>query len=164
MSDDSAPATSIPTRTGRRGPALGTWAPPVLVALVVIGIWYLISSLLGKKNFLLPPPHEVIIKGFLDPATASDIFTALGRSALVALVGLGIAITSVITSGMQQILCGQVQRKHSMTSNQLLSNTAPVQVRHFCSEDLWGYILSKEQRRDRLCICAVPRHLAQPPS
>ena len=92
MSDDSAPATSIPTRTGRRGPALGTWAPPVLVALVVIGIWYLISSLLGKKNFLLPPPHEVIIKGFLDPATASDIFTALGHSALVALVGLGIAI------------------------------------------------------------------------
>lgn len=43
-------------------------------------------------------------------------------------LGLAVAAVSVVTSGMQQILCGVVQRKHSMTSNQLLSNTAPVQV------------------------------------
>lgn len=87
--------TTIPESTrrhSRRHVRLATWLPPILVALGVLGIWYLISALLGKKNFLLPPPHEVVIKGFLDPATASDIITALGRSAVVALVGLGIAI------------------------------------------------------------------------
>jgi hypothetical protein len=43
-------------------------------------------------------------------------------------LGLLIAAISVITSGMQQILCGTVQRKHNLTSTQLLANTAPVQV------------------------------------
>jgi len=80
------------TRTPRKRIPIGTWGPPILVAIAFIGVWYLISALLGKKNFLLPPPHEVIIKGFLDPATANDIVTALGRSALVAVVGLAIAI------------------------------------------------------------------------
>eukprot|EP00798_Chlamydomonas_sp_ICE-L_P031301 gene31301-6449_t len=41
--------------------------------------------------------------------------------------GLVIAGVSVVASGMQQIMCGQVQKKFSMTSNQLLSNTAPMQ-------------------------------------
>ncbi len=43
-------------------------------------------------------------------------------------LGLGIAAVSVITSGMQQILCGTVQRKHNLSSTQLLANTAPIQV------------------------------------
>ena len=94
----TAEATQAPTivvrgsRTARRRVTLSIWGPPILVALAVIGRWYLISTLLGKKNFLLPPPHEVIIKGFLNPSTASDIVTALGRSAEVALVGLAVAI------------------------------------------------------------------------
>lgn len=41
--------------------------------------------------------------------------------------GLIVAATSVITSGMQQIMCGQIQRRLNMTANQMLSNTAPVQ-------------------------------------
>ncbi len=44
-------------------------------------------------------------------------------------LGVIIAGVSVISSGMQQILCGTIQRKHKMSSHQLLSNTAPVQVR-----------------------------------
>jgi len=43
-------------------------------------------------------------------------------------LGLAVAAVSVVTSGTQQIMCGVVQRKHSLTSNQLLSNTAPIQV------------------------------------
>ncbi len=80
------------TRSTSGGAKFGVWAPPILVAIAVIGVWYLISSMLGEKNFLLPPPHEVVIKGFLNTETATDILTALGRSALVALVGLSIAI------------------------------------------------------------------------
>ncbi|MGV8895729.1 MAG: ABC transporter permease [Rhodoglobus sp.] len=95
MTDDVTSTTSIAVRRTRitiGGAKFGVWAPPILVAIVVIAVWYLISSMLGKKNFLLPPPHEVVAKGFLIPETASDIVTALGRSALVALVGLAIAI------------------------------------------------------------------------
>lgn len=44
-------------------------------------------------------------------------------------LGVIIAGVSVISSGMQQILCGTIQRKHKMSSHQLLSNTAGVQVR-----------------------------------
>jgi solute carrier family 35 protein E3 len=43
-------------------------------------------------------------------------------------LGFTVAMVSVAASGMQQILCGVVQRKHGVTSTQLLSNTAPVQV------------------------------------
>lgn len=46
-------------------------------------------------------------------------------------MGMIIAAISVVTSGMQQIMCGTIQRKHGLTSNQLLSNTAPVQVRPY---------------------------------
>jgi len=88
----AATVTVRRTRTARRGISIGTWGPPILVFLAFIGVWYLISGLLGKKNFLLPPPHDVITKGFLDADTRSDILTALGRSAEVALVCLAIAI------------------------------------------------------------------------
>lgn len=47
----------------------------------------------------------------------------------VNMLGVAIAGISVVSSGMQQIMCGQIQRKHKLTSMQMLSNTAPVQVR-----------------------------------
>jgi hypothetical protein len=42
-------------------------------------------------------------------------------------LGLIIAAISVASSGMQQILCGTIQRQHKLQSHQLLANTAPVQ-------------------------------------
>jgi solute carrier family 35 protein E3 len=45
------------------------------------------------------------------------------------LLGLVIAAVSVITSGLQQIMCSMLQRKYALSSHQLLSNTAQVQVR-----------------------------------
>lgn len=43
------------------------------------------------------------------------------------LLGVLIAGVSVVGSGMQQILCGHMQRLHKMQSHQLLAATAPVQ-------------------------------------
>jgi solute carrier family 35 protein E3 len=43
------------------------------------------------------------------------------------LLGVLIAATSVVGSGMQQILCGAMQRQHKMQSHQLLAATAPAQ-------------------------------------
>jgi solute carrier family 35 protein E3 len=42
-------------------------------------------------------------------------------------LGIIIAAISVASSGMQQILCGTLQRQHNLQSHQLLANTAPVQ-------------------------------------
>lgn len=42
-------------------------------------------------------------------------------------LGLCVAAVSVVSSGMQQVLCGTIQRNHKLQSHQLLANTAPVQ-------------------------------------
>ena len=42
--------------------------------------------------------------------------------------GLLVAGMSVVSSGMQQILCRTMQQKHKLSSHELLSNTAPAQV------------------------------------
>ena len=49
-------------------------------------------------------------------------------------IGASVALVSVVASGMQQITCGELQRKHTLTPNQLLSVSAPMQVllRRFC--------------------------------
>lgn len=75
-----------------------TWAraglPPVAVAAIVIGIWYLISYLAldPGRRFLLPPLQQVLSVGFGDPLNRSDILSSLGVTATVSLAGLAIAI------------------------------------------------------------------------
>ncbi|WP_291049892.1 ABC transporter permease [Herbiconiux sp.] len=83
------PATVTPTKKKS-----ATWVPPVLVALGIIAIWYLVSYVVldDKRRFLLPPPHEVFTEAFFQPDVFSDIMVALGRTAVVALVGLAIAM------------------------------------------------------------------------
>jgi hypothetical protein len=46
----------------------------------------------------------------------------------VQLLGTCVALVSVVASGMQQIICGDLQKRHNVTSNQLLSLAAPYQV------------------------------------
>lgn len=45
----------------------------------------------------------------------------------VRLLGALVAAVSVVASGMQQIICGDLQKRHNVTSNQLLSMSAPYQ-------------------------------------
>ncbi|GBF98779.1 hypothetical protein Rsub_11361 [Raphidocelis subcapitata] len=72
-------------------------------------------------------------KRFTPEVTASMVVVAVGVGIVtvtdvsVNSLGLIIAGISVVASGMQQILCGVVQRKHKLQSHQLLSCTAPVQ-------------------------------------
>ncbi|KAF8068203.1 URGT3 [Scenedesmus sp. PABB004] len=44
-------------------------------------------------------------------------------------LGLGVAALAVSSSAAQQIMCGALQRRHALSSHQLLSNTAHLQVR-----------------------------------
>jgi NitT/TauT family transport system permease protein len=70
-----------------------TVAPPLVVLAVAVGAMYVVSYLvLGEqKQFLLPPPHEVVKEGFLDSTNLKEQLTALGDTTKVALFGLGIA-------------------------------------------------------------------------
>lgn len=62
----------------------------------------------------------------LSPSPSSSTAAVSGG-----LLGACVAAISVVTSGMQQILCRSMQKKHGLTPNELLSNTAPAQVRVF---------------------------------
>lgn len=68
--------------------------PPVLVAVVVLAVWYVVSYLVldARRRFLLPPPHEVFAAGFLDPQTRATLLSGLWATARVALIGLALAI------------------------------------------------------------------------
>lgn len=72
-------------------------------------------------------------KRYTPEVTGSMVIVAVGVAIVtvtdvtINTLGLIIAIISVVASGMQQILCGAVQRKHKLQSHQLLSCTAPVQ-------------------------------------
>ncbi|MDT3443918.1 ABC transporter permease [Pseudofrankia sp. BMG5.37] len=67
--------------------------PPFAVFVAVIGVWYLVTYafLAPRRRFLLPPPHQVVTDGFLDRTIRDEILSALGGTAKVALVGLGVA-------------------------------------------------------------------------
>jgi NitT/TauT family transport system permease protein len=87
-------AVEQPPRRFTRAARAGRSAlPPFSVFVSVSGIWYLVSYafLAPRRRFLLPAPHRVVEKGFLDREALGEIMSALGSSAQVALVGLAVA-------------------------------------------------------------------------
>ncbi|WP_370652731.1 ABC transporter permease [Frankia sp. Cj5] len=96
MTADNAPlpvARPLPRVFSRLAGAARTALPPFAVLCVVVGAWYLVSYALfaPRRRFLLPPPHQVVLDGFLDWATFHEILSALEATAKVAVVGLVIA-------------------------------------------------------------------------
>ncbi len=67
--------------------------PPLVAGALIIGIWYAISYLVlsDERRFLLKPPHEVLLVGFLTWSNLSEMLTALWNTAQIALIGLAIA-------------------------------------------------------------------------
>ena len=68
--------------------------PPLFLAVIVIGVWYLISYVMlsEQRRFLLRPPHQVLRVGFLDTDNFGDILQSLWSSTKVAMIGLSISI------------------------------------------------------------------------
>lgn len=99
MTSTLAPPVEVATggaplrRTRRRGTGIRVWGPPLVVLAALLVGWYLISYVIltPAKRFLMPPPHEVVL-AFVNPPVFTAIMRALGLSAVVALVGLLIAI------------------------------------------------------------------------
>jgi NitT/TauT family transport system permease protein len=74
--------------------AARTVVPPLLVAVLVVGLWLAVSyGVLDEgRRFLLPPPQEVVRVGLLDERNRAELLAGLASSAQVALTGLALAI------------------------------------------------------------------------
>jgi NitT/TauT family transport system permease protein len=66
---------------------------PGLLGLLVIGLWYLVSLVVlePRRQFILPPPHDVVLEAFLDGDSLRELLGPLGTTAQVALTGLALA-------------------------------------------------------------------------
>lgn len=68
--------------------------PGLLFGVFVLAIWYFISYVMldPSKRFLLVPPHDVLISGFMDLDILRDMLISLWSSTRVAVIGLLISI------------------------------------------------------------------------
>ena len=91
--DDDAPA---PPRRRRR--SIADFLGPAVVFLIFLGVWEYIHRdglrrFWNKPGFLVPSPATVIDKSFIkDPEIRSALFTGVGWTLVVALIGLALSI------------------------------------------------------------------------
>jgi NitT/TauT family transport system permease protein len=87
----------LPAEGRRRGGGhrriLAVIAPPVCVAAIAVGIWYLVSyfGLSESQRFILPPPHQVVRVGFLNWYNFDEILVGLKSTGTVALIAFGLS-------------------------------------------------------------------------
>jgi NitT/TauT family transport system permease protein len=122
--DDVAPVSTAapaadsagPPRTRAASRLDAVW-PPLVLGGVFISVWYAVTYLVldERRRFLLPPPHAVIADGFFGEtrrgeATLSVLFDALQRTAVIAAVGLAIAIVLGVATAVLMSLSVQIER------------------------------------------------------
>jgi NitT/TauT family transport system permease protein len=122
--DDVAPVSTAapaadsagPPRTRAASRLDAAW-PPLVLGGVFISVWYAVTYLVldERRRFLLPPPHAVIADGFFGEtrrgeATLSVLFDALQRTAVIAAVGLAIAIVLGVATAVLMSLSVQIER------------------------------------------------------
>lgn len=112
------PATSGWPPPGARAPARRARArasrlvPPLITFVLVIGLWYLVSTVLldEERRFLLPPPDAVVRVAFLDPANRAPLLAGLLLSTEVALIGLALAAVLGMALGIAMSQARWVER------------------------------------------------------
>ena len=103
------------------------------ISLLVNSVGFYQISKLMIVPFVCMVEMFYLGKAFAPPVLASIAVVVVGVAIVtvsdvaVKTLGLVIAMIFVASSGMQQIVCGSLQRKHNITSNQLLSKLAPIQ-------------------------------------
>jgi NitT/TauT family transport system permease protein len=120
------PVRATPPSAPRKASRLSFWGPPFLVFLAVIGIWYAVSYVLldEDRRFLVPPPHEVIRVGFLDPFNLRELLDALWLSTRVSLIGLGAAIVVGLLLAVAMSQARWVER--SLYPYAIMTQTIPI--------------------------------------
>ena len=121
---NAQPSESMPRSCGvggRRTPILhrradpgrlARWAPPALMFMIFIGLWYLVSEVVldERQRFLLPPPDAVVAVAFLNPVNRAPLLSALLLSASIAMLGLLIAAVLGMAVGIAMSQARWVER------------------------------------------------------
>jgi NitT/TauT family transport system permease protein len=94
MQDVEQASPLVETVPTRRRLSASTVVPPLLVFVAFVAFWFFVSYKLLAPDirFLVPPPQDVVRVGFLDAVNRAEIFAALGRTTVVAAVGLAFAV------------------------------------------------------------------------
>lgn len=86
--------TSVSAPSRRRRSSIRRFVSPLIMFALVIGLWSAVSSSLSAgRQFLLPPPWQVLTTGLFSQQAYSNLLPAFGRTTEVALCGLLIAVT-----------------------------------------------------------------------
>lgn len=88
-----APVAMRPADGGRLSRFVRFVVPPICVAAGVVCVWLFVTYRLLRQDQrpFLPPPQEVVDRGFLDWDRLQPILAGLGRTTIVAVAGLAIA-------------------------------------------------------------------------
>lgn len=123
---DAAPPVAGKGAGSRVKRTLIAIGPPLIVFLLVIGIWFLASHDIvhKEKRFLLPPPDQVFHDGFLDGYFRSEIFGALWLTTRAALIGLALSI--IIGIGIAVAMSQAKWIERSIFPYAVLLQTIPV--------------------------------------
>jgi NitT/TauT family transport system permease protein len=89
-----APAGATPASRGWAARLANRVGLPLTVFGLIIGAWYAVSELVlnQQQRFMLPPPHRVLMVGFLNWQNFTAMMSALRLTAEVTFAGLGISI------------------------------------------------------------------------
>jgi NitT/TauT family transport system permease protein len=116
LDDDYAfpePEPPQPVRQRRRiGTLLRDYGPAFVVFWMFIGLWYLVSYVIlpENKQFLVPPPHDVIKVAFLDADNRAELVEGFVNTAQTALWGFLIASLIALVGSVVMALNRTIER------------------------------------------------------
>ena len=121
-----APPGGAPSATGRIESILRVAAPPTLVAVLIILLWYGVTYLVLEpdRRFLLPPPHGVLQQGFLDREVLGEILGGLYQTTVVSVLGLAIAFAIGFSMALVMSQAKWIER--SLYPWAVVSQTVPI--------------------------------------
>ena len=129
---------------------IGLVAPPLAIAALVVGAWYIGTYVLldAQRRFLLPPPHAVVTEGILDGTSFREIFDATYSTAKVAAVGLVIACVLGIGTAVAMAQARWVER--SLFPWAVVLQTVPILAIVPLIGFWWGFDF-----RSRVLVCVL---------
>ena len=145
LPNSAAMAPAVPA--GRLRRALSFVGPPLVVLLIVLGLWYAGSYLLIDPDlrFLLPPPHEVGRVAFGDPDNLNELLAGLGLSAQVAMTGL---VSATVIGATVAVVMSQARwLERSLYPYAVVLQTVPV----LALVPLFGYWFGYRSAAGFLC-------------
>ena len=151
--DESTPV-DVPAATPKKRRnwrlTIGVVVPPLIVAALVLGAWYVATYVVldEQRRFLLPPPHAVVTESFSDKPTRDEILEATYQTGKVALTGLVIASLIGIAVAVAMSQARWVER--SLFPWAVVLQTVPILALVPLIGFWWGFDF-----RSRVLVCVL---------